>query len=60
MRPKDFYLMFQQLDDKFVALDRTNILITWDMLNGAEISRQKCITDFKDYEVYNPNMGKDL
>ena len=38
MRSRDYYLMFRQIDDKFIALDRQNKLVTWDMLNGELLS----------------------
>ena len=56
-KSKDQYLIFKQIHDRFIALDKQNQLITWSMETGnlLEIHRLPAVSEmnFKDYEVVN-------
>ena len=49
--------MYRQINDKFIALTRANMLLTWSMLSGALIKSISLKNSFSDYELYTPGRG---
>ncbi len=63
MDDRSSYLSARVFDDKFIALDKNNKLITWSIVNGKVISEKKIIgskADYKDFEIFGVNQGHEM
>ena len=50
------YLATRVLKDRFVCLDKKNVMTTWGILTGKKISqwniKKKCEQDYSNYEIF--------
>lgn len=57
IRSRANYIATKKFKDKFFALDRDNIITTWDSINGKLLSQNKIQAeyDFSNYTVFGLN-----
>ena len=57
MRSRSNYIATKKLKDKFYALDRDNMITTWDAINGKFLSQNRIQAeyDFSNYTLFGFN-----